>query len=95
MGNEFEAHYPNINMGLKENNEDLYDLSIIHLYLGELENGYVIDTIYETSNKDLIVSYKKYEKDSIKAYVDKVNKLIDEYNNKYNKNINHVEITFK
>lgn len=95
MGNEFNAHYPNINKDLRENNEELYDLSIIHLYLSELDNGYVIGEIYETSSKDIVVSYKKYERDTIKDYVDKVNSLIDEYNNKYIKNINHVEITFK
>lgn len=95
MKNEFQAHYPNINANLKEKNEDLYDLSIIHLYLGELENGYVINHMYETSSKEIIVSYEKYNKDTIKSYVDKINGLIDDYNNKYNQNINHVEITFR
>lgn len=91
----FKKDYPSININLKENDTEKYDLCIVQIYLSELNLGYVVDKIYKTSNKGTKVSYKSYDKETIRKYIDKVNRLIDDFNIKYNKNLKHIEITFK
>lgn len=91
----FKKDYPSININLKENDTEKYDLCIIHIYLSELDLGYIVDKLYKTSKKGTKVAYKNYDKETIKGYIDKVNKLIDDFNIKYNKNLKHIEITFK
>lgn len=91
----FKKEYPSINIDLKENDTEKYDLCIIQIYLSELNSGYIVDKIYKTLKKGTKVSYKNYDKKTIIDYIDKINRLMDEFNIKYTKTLKHVEITFK
>lgn len=91
----FKKEYPSVNIDLKENDTERYDLCIIQIYLSELNLGYVVDKIYKTSKKGTKVSYRNYDKETIREYIDKVNNLIDEFNIKHDKNLKHIKLTFE
>lgn len=91
---KYEKKYDKLNTELKKNNIEKFDFLVIQIYVSDLNLGYIVENIEEITDKGTIVKYKPYDH-SIREYIEKINKLIDEFNSNYNKNIQHLEITFK
>lgn len=91
----FKINYTRLNVKLMENDKKGYDICIIQVYVAELNDGYIVDKIYKTSTKGTKVSYKSFDKNTIKDYICNLNSLIDKFNAEYDESIKHLEITFK
>ena len=83
---EYQTEYPSVNLNMVKLPK-IYDMSIIVLYTMKLEKGYIVKNIGKTTRKGTKVTYKVIEsEEELKEYIKKVNKIIEDYNNKYNTN---------
>ncbi|MGG5463511.1 hypothetical protein [Clostridium sp. B9] len=81
---EFQKEYPVLNFKLSKNEKD-YERGIIAIHVAELDKGFIVKKINKTTSKGTKVTYK-FAKDEEEAnnYVIKVNKMIDEFEEKFN-----------
>lgn len=83
---EYQVEYPSINLNMAKY-EKIYDMAIIVIYTMEIKSGYIVKKIGNTTRKGTKVTYKVIEsEEEIKKYIKKVNKIIEEFNKKYNNN---------
>lgn len=84
---EFGITYPAVNLELKKNEKE-YDRAIIALYIAEIERGFIVKKMNKTTRKGTKVTFKACKgEDEGKEYIEMVNKLIEEFNEKYSTDI--------
>ncbi|WP_315080815.1 hypothetical protein [uncultured Clostridium sp.] len=80
----FTETYPKINLELKENKKQDYDLVILGLYIEKCKDGFKVKKIYKTSKQGTKVKYEAIkDKNDFADYIEKVKKLVDIHNKEY------------
>lgn len=84
---EFQKEYPSINLDLMKNSPKDYDMAIIAAYTAETDKGYIVKKVGKTYKKGTKITYKPCEnEDEAKKYREKLNELLNNYNEKYGTN---------
>ena len=84
----FTETYPKINLELKENKKQDYDLVILGLYTEKCKDGFKAKKIYKTNKQGTKVKYEVIkDKNDCADYIEKVKKLVELYNKEYGTNL--------
>lgn len=81
---EFVTEYPSLNLKLKEEAKQIYDLYLIGVYIAEYGKGFRVKKVYKTNKKGTKVRYKAIlSKEEVDETIEEIKMLINEYQNNY------------
>ena len=81
---EFVTEYPSLNLKLKEEAKQIYDLYLIGVYIAEYGKGFRVKKVYKTNKKGTKVRYKAIlSEEELDEAREEIRKLIEEYHRKY------------
>ena len=84
MLDEFIIEYPSLNLKLKEEAKQIYDLYIIGVYIAEYEKGFRVKKVYKTNKKGTKIRYKAIlTVEEFNEVSEEIKRLIKEYQNSY------------
>lgn len=89
MGRDYEvigytADYPYINLELKNKEISKYEMALLICHIEELKKGMKVKKIYQTTKKGTSIKYEAINtKEEALEYRDKIQNMVDEYNNRY------------
>ena len=79
----FRKEYPSINLDLMKNNEQMYDMAILAVYMAELKKGFIVKKQFKTTKKGTKFTYKVCkDEEEAKEYSLKVHELLRQYKEK-------------
>lgn len=80
----YVAEFPYINLELKNNEPKRYEIALLVCHIEELKKGMKVSKIYKTTKKGTSIKYEAIKnKTEALEYKDKIQNMVDEYNNRY------------
>lgn len=93
---EFQKEYKTINLDLQKNNEEMYELALIWVYMSELKSGYMVSKRRKTYKRGTKFNFKPIEsEEELQSYFKTIMDSINVFNDKFETNYRLKEIIEK